>query len=334
MSYPQVNPLDWSTIQPHVDALLTAELTLANVDAWLRQWSDLASVLHEAQAQVYRVVTENTADAEADKRFQILVEQIIPQARVADQALRDRWLTLPGYTPSAGTLELVRRFRAEAAIFRAENVPIQSDLMKLENQFDKIIGGLAIRWEDTTETIPQARLHWLSPDRAEREKAWHLTMAAFLGQREKLNDLYLEMLGKRRQVARNAGLPDFRAYKWSELARFDYVPADCVTFHDAIEHEVVPLARKLYAQQAADLGLPALRPWDVDVDPHGEPLRPFRDVADLEEGCHRIFRQVDPEWPPTLPSCGTASLTCLPARTRQTADTARRSRSAASRISS
>ena len=130
MSYPHANPLDWSTVQPHVDALLSAELTLANVDAWLRQWSDLASVLHEAQAQVYREVTENTADAEADRRFQILVEQIIPQARVADQALRDRLLTLPGYTPSADTLELVRRFRAEAAIFRAENVPIQSDLMK------------------------------------------------------------------------------------------------------------------------------------------------------------------------------------------------------------
>ena len=28
-------------------------------------------------------------------------------------------------------------------------------------------------------------------------------------------------------------------------ARFDYTPADCVTFHDAIEHEVVPLARQL-----------------------------------------------------------------------------------------
>ena len=159
---------------------------------------------------------------------------------VADQALRDRLLTLPGYTPSADTLELVRRFHAEATIFRAENVPIQSDLMKLENQFDKIIGGLAIDWEGATETIPQARLHWLSPHRRTREGVAP-DMAAFLGQREKLNGLYLDMLGKRRQVARNAGLPDFRAYKWSELARFDYTPADCLTFHDAIEHEVVPL---------------------------------------------------------------------------------------------
>ena len=31
------------------------------------------------------------------------------------------------------------------------------------------------------------------------------------------------------------------------------------------------------------------------MDPHGEPLRPFKEVADLEEGCYRIFSQVDPE---------------------------------------
>ena len=84
MSFPQVDPLDWRTIQPHVDALLAAELTPATADAWLQQWSDLASVLYETQVQINRKVTENTADEEADRQFLIFVEQIMPQARVAD----------------------------------------------------------------------------------------------------------------------------------------------------------------------------------------------------------------------------------------------------------
>ena len=296
MSYPTMNPMDWTTIQPHVDALLAAELTPATADAWLQQWSDLASVLYETQAQINRTVTENTADEEADRQFLVFVAQIMPQARVAEQALRDRLLALQarGYTPDPDTVELLRRFRAEADIYRAENVPILSDLMKLGNQFDKIMGGLSIEWNGVIETIPEARLHWQSRDRVEREKSWRLVMAAYEAQREKLNELYLEMLGQRRQVAQNSGLADFRAYKWQELARFDYTPADCVTFHDAIEHEVVPLAKKIYAEQAEKLGLAALRPWDTDVDPHGEPLRPFKEVADLEAGCDRIFKQVDP----------------------------------------
>jgi oligoendopeptidase F len=297
MSFPQVDPLDWRTIQPHVDALLAAELTPATADAWLQQWSDLASVLFEAQAQINRKVTENTADEEADRQFMLLVEQIIPQTRVAEQALRDRLLALQahGYTPNSDTGELLRRFRAEADIFRTENVPILSDLLKLGNQFEKIMGGLNIDWNGTPETIPQARLHWQSHDRVEREKSWRLVMAAYAAQRVKLNELYLQMLALRRQVAENAGLSAYRAYRWQELARFDYTPADCVTFHNAIEHEVVPLARKIYDEQAAKLDLSTLRPWDTDVDPHGKPLRPFKEVADLEAGCSRIFEQVDPE---------------------------------------
>ncbi len=295
MSFPKIDPLDWSTIQPHVDALLAAELTSENAAAWLQRWSDLASVLYEAQAQINRAITENTADAEADRRFKILVDEILPRARVADQALRDRLLSLAGYTPPADAVELVRRFRASADIFCAENVPILSELLKLSNQYDKIMGGLTIDWNGTAETLERARMHWQSPDRAEREVSWRAVMAAHLAQREKLNDLYLEMLRLRRQVAKNAGLPHFRAYIWQELARFDYTPADCFTYHAAIEQKVVPLAHKLYAEQAGKLGLAALRPWDTDADPHGAPLRPFRDVTELEAGCRRIFTQVDPE---------------------------------------
>ncbi|PKO21242.1 MAG: M3 family oligoendopeptidase [Chloroflexi bacterium HGW-Chloroflexi-1] len=294
MAYPDINPLDWSTVQPHVDALLAADLRPAGVDAWLQQWSDLAAVLYESNVQIQRALSENTADAEADRRFQILVEQIIPRSRVADQALRDKLLSLPGYVPSSETVQLVRRFHAEAAIFRPENVPLHGQLMKLENRYDKITGGLSIDWDGAAETIPQASARLLDLDRGVRERAWWLIMASYAGQRTELNALYGEMLPLRRQIAHNAGLPDFRAYKWQELNRFDYTPADCFTFHDAIEHEVAPLARQLYAEQGAKLGVERLRPWDVEVNPHGAPLKPFSDVADLEEGAYRIFQRVDP----------------------------------------
>ena len=78
---PRLNPMDWRTVQPHVDVLLVAEFTPTSADAWLQHWSDLASVLYEAQALVNRKVSENTADEEADRQFLILVEQIMPQAR-------------------------------------------------------------------------------------------------------------------------------------------------------------------------------------------------------------------------------------------------------------
>ena len=40
----------------------------------------------------------------------------------------------------------------------------------------------------------------------------------------------------------NAGKPDYRAYRWQQLLRFDYKPEDCRSFHKAIE-QVVPCQR-------------------------------------------------------------------------------------------
>ncbi len=294
MPYSDINPLDWSTVQPHVDALLATELGRDNAESWLQRWSDLTAILHESRSQIYREVSENTADEEAEKRFLLFVEQIMPQAKIAAQALKSKLLAFEDYTPQADAVMMMKRFRTEASIFREENVPLQSELVKLGNEYEKLVGGMTIEWEGKEETMPQATLHLREKDRAAREKAWRLMMARFGAERDRLNELYLQMLSLRRQVAKNAGFDNYRDYQWKEFARFDYTPDDCFTFHDAIEHEVVPRAAQLYAERAEKLGLDPLSPWDTEVDLHGEPLHPFEDAAELEEGCYRIFQQVDP----------------------------------------
>jgi oligoendopeptidase F len=273
---------------------MNTDLHPTAMEPWLQEWSDLSAVMHEANAQIQREITENTADAEAEQRFLTFVEKILPQVRVADQALRDKLLGVAGFVPSPETQEMVRRFRAEASIYREENVPLLSELTVMENEYGKLTGALTIDWDGQTETLPKARQRQRSLDRNEREQAWRLEMGAFASVRGQLNDLYLKMLPLRRQLARNAGLPDYRAYRWLEFCRFDYTPQDCRTFHDAIEHAFVPLANKLTAELGAMLGLDSVRPWDIEVDPYGEPLRPFSDVAELVAGARRIFEQVNP----------------------------------------
>lgn len=294
MEFPRFDPFDWTSVQPQVDALLAANLTPAAVPAWLEQWSGVASVLYEAQVQVYRDTMEDTTNEDAGRRFTILVDGIVPKMRVAEESLRDKLLAVSGYERAPEHEMMVRRFRAQSAIFCAENVPLLSQLMTLENDFEKVMGGLMVEVDGEKVTMPQAgAVLRMNADRAARERAWRGMMATYLAERERLNELYLHMLDLRRQVAANAGLPDFRAYKWQELARFDYTPADCQTFHDAIEQEVVPLAKRIYERRAAQLGVDSLRPWDVLFDPNGEPLRPFVEVSELEEGCQRIFDRMD-----------------------------------------
>ena len=293
-AYPQIDPLDWSTVQPHVDALLAVPLDAASVDPWLRQWSALAAVLEEADVQIYREVTENTADAAAEQRFERFVGEVKPQAQVVEQALKQKLLATPGYQPGDDAALLLRRFRNEAEIFRAENVALESQLTLLGNQYDKRVGAMTIEWQGREETLPQAMSRLEEPERTTREAVWRRIMQRYLAERDGLDELYMQMLPLRRQSAANAGFANYRDYRWQQLGRFDYTPDDAFTFHDAIEHAVTPLATQLYRQLASRLGVDSLRPWDVDADPHGQPLRPFSDAAELEAGGQRIFEQVDP----------------------------------------
>ena len=290
----ELNPLVWESMQPHVDMLLGRSLSDENVADWLQKWSQFTAVLYETDAQIYREVTENTADKNAEARFELLVDQILPQAKRAEQALKQKLLGFSNTLPIENTAQMMKRFQAEAAIFRDENVPLLSQLMKLSNEYDKIIGAMTIEWEGESLTMPKANQKLQEPNREVRERVWRLIMARYAQERASLDELYIKMLRIRRQVARNAGFDSFRAYQWQALKRFDYTPEDCFTFHDAIEHEVVPLAKKYYEKLQQALNLETLRPWDKKVDPSGQPLKPFSDAAELEEVGQRIFQQVDP----------------------------------------
>jgi oligoendopeptidase F len=120
-------------------------------------------------------------------------------------------------------------------------------------------------------------------------------MALWVEKRAELNDVYAQMLAMRRQVAANAGLPNFRDYTFRAYNRFDYTPDDCFRFHDAIEAAVVPAATRVYDRRRAQLGLERLRPWDVAVDPFdAPPLVPYHGQDELIQGSLNIFERVDP----------------------------------------
>jgi len=57
---------------------------------------------------------------------------------------------------------------------------------------------------------------------------------------------------------------------------------------------VVPSAKRINARRREQLGVPALRPWDSDVDPTGrKPLRPYATIDELETKTSNIFHAVD-----------------------------------------
>jgi oligoendopeptidase F len=116
--------------------------------------------------------------------------------------------------------------------------------------------------------------------------------------RAEIENIYSRLLPMRQKIAENANCGNYRDVVWKAKKRFDYAPDDCLRFADSIAEACVPVVKELNRQRAADIGIPTLRPWDLDMDVLGRPaLRPFgQDQTNLlVDKTREIFQRLSPE---------------------------------------
>jgi len=285
----------WSQISPYFTDLLKRSITEANLNGWLSDWSQLGKLLDEAYWRLYVAHSIDTTDQEAERRYTFFLDEVRPRARSEEQKLKEKFLA-SGFS-SPGFDVPLRNMRAQAAMFREANQPLLSEELKLSTEYDKLIGAQTVQWDGQEVTLLQLQPVYQETDRDRRERAWRIAAARQLADREVLNGLWVNLMSVRRQLAIITELPDYRAFRWIELLRFDYTPTDCYQFHRAIEEVVVPVAKTIYEKRRRRLGVKTLRPWDLEVDPLGRlALRPFSTIAELESKAATIFEQVDPRF--------------------------------------
>jgi len=286
----------WPQFEPYYKTLNERSLSADNVTAWLADWSHISRMVQETYSRLHVATTLNTADAEAEKRYLTFIGEIYPQVEAAEQKLKQKLLG-SGLEPAGFEIPL-RNMRAEAALFREANLPLLVENQKRGSAYNKIIGAQTVQWDGQELTLQQIRPIAQHPDRAVRERAWRLASDRWLADRAAINELWTKTVPLRKQIALNAGCADYREYRWREMLRFDYTPADCETFQAAIEEVAVPAANRIYARAKQRLGVSSVRPWDCDVDrdPLSYPtLRPFENITDLMEKSEEIFQHVDPQ---------------------------------------
>jgi oligoendopeptidase F len=292
----QINPQAWQSLEPHFQDLQAQTLDATNVEPWLQTWSDLEAQIYEAYSRAYRAKMEDTTNQAAEDAFLHLLENILPPVSIAANQLKQKLLAFTEYQPTVQTQHLHKRIRAEAEIFRAENVPLQTELGKLGVEYDKIVGSLEIEFEGQKITFYAATAKLELPDRTLRERVFKAMLAEWSSVRHELDAIFMKMLPLRRQIAQNAGFDNYREYIWLEKTRFDYSTDDSQNLHQIIFQTVVPISNTLREQRRSKLSLKSTRPWDVYLEYDGKPaLQPFSDVTELETKISNMFHALAPE---------------------------------------
>jgi oligoendopeptidase F len=290
----------WSEIEPYYKDLEIRPLSATNVDDWLADWSSVGERLEEMYSRLSVATSINTADKEADARMNTFLDGIFPNVMAAEQKLKEKLLASK-LEPNGFEIPL-RNMRAEADLFRETNLALLADQQKLAIEYDKIYGAQTVNWEGEEITLTRLAMNFQQPDRARREKAWHLKAERQLSDRKAINGLWLKFMEVRARIAKNADKPSYREYTWVQKLRFDYAPEDCKSFAAAIEQVVVPAATHIYQKRKQALGLDTLRPWDLVDGWYSRPtpaagipqLKPFASIDELKSKTSAIFHQVDP----------------------------------------
>ena len=285
---------EWSQFEPFYEQLSDYSLTQDNIAPWLAYWSRLQDLIYERHQRHYVATTLDTGDKQAELAYEHFLDELFPRSQAADQLQKEKILQ-SGVEPKGFEIPL-RNMRAQAELYREVNLPLLSEELKLASEYSKITSVQTIEWEGQELTIDQVAPLLQATDRSQRERVWRLARQRQLADRAAINDVWVKFMDLRRQLAANAGLDDYRAYRWRQLLRFDYTPDDCVEFRQAIREVIVPAAMRTYEQRRKRLGFDTLRPWDLNVDPQNRPpLRPFDGAAELEAKTASIFQQIDPQ---------------------------------------
>jgi oligoendopeptidase F len=282
----------WEDIAPYFDELAARELDAGNIETWLREWSRLEELVTEAAARAMIAYTIDTSDAAKEADHLRFSTEILPRMEERSVELARKLLETGYSIPELATT--LARFRTQIEIFREQNVPIFAELEEHSARYQRITGSMTALWDGVERPLPQLQPYLKSPDRTVRERAFRASSQPYLKHRPELAALFDKMYELRMQAARNAGFANFRDYIFPAKFRFDYTPADCERFHEAVERTAAPAAERVLEWRRQRLGLDVLRPWDLAVDPYRDkPLRPFATATELVGKAQRVFDRVD-----------------------------------------
>jgi oligoendopeptidase F len=284
----------WEDVAPYFDDLAERPLDPEKMEGWLRSWSTLEALVTEAAAQAMIAYTIDTSHPEKEADHLRFSMEILPKMEERSVELAKRLVATGFSTPELATT--LARFRTAIEIFRGENVPIFAELEELSARYQRITGSMTVMWEGVERPLPQLQPFLKSPDRGVRERAFRASTGPYQAEHDALAALFDRMYELRQRVARNASFPNYRDYIFPAKFRFDYTPADCERFHEAVERAVTPAVARVLAHRRSRLGLESLRPWDLAVDPYrAGPLRPFATVEEFVAKARAVFNRVDAE---------------------------------------
>ena len=166
----------WENLKPFFEKLLDRSISNeVELKQWLRDRSELESVVSEDLGWRYIRMTCYTDKEEYSKAYQDFVQNIQPNvAPFSDllnkKVLENQWSK--ALESQKGFDLMMRNLKKEVELFREENIPLVTEISTETQKYAEISGAMMVNISNQEMTLPQAGVLLQSTDRAKREEVY------------------------------------------------------------------------------------------------------------------------------------------------------------------
>ena len=264
----------------------TADAQLAVLQKWERERQTFHT--HHSIAEVRFHQDTVSPDIKAEKEY---FDEIDPEVLGA----KVRFLDAVTRSPHRPALEsalgshVFRLWDAELTTFRDEIADDKRAESALINRYNSALAGLRFEFGGKQHTLSTIRGLFGDADRSVRLGAIQAQAAALGSVKEDLDEIFGQIVGLRHKMARTLGYESFTPLGYKMLQRTDYTADEVAAFRGAIAETIVPLAARIRARQAAELGIGDYGFHDEAIRDHKGAPRPMGDHDWMLDRAEEMF---------------------------------------------
>ena len=221
--------LEWDRFSSHTETMMSLAYTRHSIDTTDKFYDDeveyideISPVLSEMEQNFTKLIVNSRFRPELEKKYGKLM-------------FKNGEIFLRSFSP--------------------EIIPETQQTNKLETAYQKLLASAQIEFEGEKRTISQMHPFKESADDVIRRNAWIEEGKFYSDHEAELNDIYDKMVGLRDKMAKKLGYNNFVSLGYLQMTRNCYTPEDIAKFRSSVLKYIVPVADRLYREQAQRTGM-------------------------------------------------------------------------------
>ncbi len=190
---------------------------------------------------------------------------------------------------------LLDKFEIQSKTFKPEIIEDMVEENKLSSEYSKLTAGAEIEFQGKIYNLSGMMPFMQDTDRAVRKAANAASWGWMAEHQDKLDEIFDKLVKVRVRIAEKLGFKNFVELAYARMNRTDWDYKMARVYRKQIVDHVVPLAKKLYKEQAARLGISDMKNYDYSLMFLSGNPKPVGEEAELVAQAKKMYEELSPQ---------------------------------------